>query len=168
VRVKSHANLWPRVTSFENLYDAFRAARKGKRGRPDVAAFEFSLESKLLALQRELLDGTYRPGGDRHFVVREPVERKISAAPFRDRVGHHALCRVIEPLCVGNLLRRLVLPAVIQDWSLTSLQPRLFKTGGRLVRHARYFTLQLAEHDLTRTLFRQIVARLERLVWHPT
>ncbi|MBM3222078.1 MAG: RNA-dependent DNA polymerase, partial [Candidatus Rokubacteria bacterium] len=54
--------------------------------------------SKLLALQRELLDGTYRPGGYRHFVVREPVERKISAAPFRDRVVHHALCRVIEPL----------------------------------------------------------------------
>ncbi|MBM3222033.1 MAG: hypothetical protein FJZ38_25770 [Candidatus Rokubacteria bacterium] len=52
--------------------------------------------------------------------------------------------------------------------ALTSLQPRLFKTGGRLVRHARYFTLQLAEHYLTRTLFRQIVARLERLVWHPT
>jgi len=46
---------------------------------------------------------------------------------------------------LGNLLRRLVLPAAIQDWSLTSLQQRLLKTGGRLIRHARYFTLQLAE-----------------------
>jgi hypothetical protein len=69
---------------------------------------------------------------------------------------------------LGNLLRRLVLPVAIQDRSLTSLQQRLLKTGGRLIRHARYFTLQLAENYLTRTLFRQIVARIERLAWHPT
>jgi len=69
---------------------------------------------------------------------------------------------------LGNLLRRLVLPVAIQSWSLTSLQQRLFKTGGRLIRHARYFILQLAESHLTRRLFRQIVARIERLTWHPT
>jgi Transposase DDE domain group 1 len=68
---------------------------------------------------------------------------------------------------VGNLLRRLVLPPAIQSWSLTSLQRRLFKTGGRLIRHARYFTLQLAESQLTRTLFRQILGRIERLASHP-
>jgi RNA-directed DNA polymerase len=96
--MESHANLWPRVTSFENLYEAFRRARKGKRGRPDVAAFEFDLEGNLLALQRELETERYRPGRYRHFRVHEPTERKISAAPFRDRVVHHALCRVIEPL----------------------------------------------------------------------
>jgi len=62
-------------------------------------------------------------------------------------------------------LRRLVLLLAIQSWSLTSLQQRLFKTGGRLIRHARYF-LQLAESYLTRPLFRQIVARIERLAWH--
>jgi hypothetical protein len=56
----------------------------------------------------------------------------------------------------------------IQNWSLTSLQQRLFKTGGRLIRHARYFTLQFAESYLTRLLFRQIVTRIERLAWHPT
>ncbi len=42
------------------------------------------------------------------------------------------------------------------------------KTGGRLVRHARYFALQLAETYLTGALFRQILARIERLAWHPT
>lgn len=68
---------------------------------------------------------------------------------------------------LANLLRRLVLPAAIGNWSLTSLQQRLFKTGGRLVRHARYFTLQLVESFLTRSLFRQIVARIGRLAWHP-
>jgi len=69
---------------------------------------------------------------------------------------------------LGNLLRRLVLPVTIQDWSLTSLQQRLIKTGGRLIRHARYFTLQLAESYLTGPLFRQILRRIERLAWHPT
>jgi Transposase DDE domain group 1 len=69
---------------------------------------------------------------------------------------------------LGNLLRRLVVPVAIQSWSLTSLQQRLFKTGGRLIRHARYFVLQLAEGYLTQRLFRQIVGRIERLAWHPT
>src|SRR5437667_289362 len=54
-------------------------------------------------------------------------------------------------------------PLAIQNWSLTSLQQRLFKTGGRLIRHARYFTLQLAESYLTGPLFRQIVARMATL-----
>jgi hypothetical protein len=69
---------------------------------------------------------------------------------------------------LGNLLRRLVLPLAIQSWSLTSLQQRLFKTGGRLIRHARYFVLQLAESSLTGRLFRQILGRIERLAWQPS
>jgi len=63
---------------------------------------------------------------------------------------------------------RLVLPVAIQSWSLTSLQQRLFRTGGRLIRHTRYFTLQLAESYLTGNLFRQILQRIERLAWHQT
>jgi Transposase DDE domain group 1 len=59
---------------------------------------------------------------------------------------------------LGNLLRCLVLPLAIQSWSLTSLQQRLFKTGSRLIRHARYFVLQLAESYLTSTLFRRFSA----------
>jgi hypothetical protein len=69
---------------------------------------------------------------------------------------------------LGNLLRRLAPPVDIQSWSLTSLQQRLFKTGGRLIRHARYFVLQLAESYLTGGLFRKTLGRIERLAWHPT
>jgi hypothetical protein len=69
---------------------------------------------------------------------------------------------------LGNPLRRLVLPVAIQNWFLTSLQQRLFKTGGRLIRHARYFVLLLAESHLTAPLFRQILGRIERLAWHLT
>ncbi len=68
----------------------------------------------------------------------------------------------------ANLLRRLVLPVAIQSWSLTSLQQWLFKTGGRLIRHARYFVLQRAESYLTQPLSRQIVARIEQLAWYLT
>jgi hypothetical protein len=69
---------------------------------------------------------------------------------------------------LGNLLRRLVLPLAIQRGSLTGLQQRRFKTGARLIRHARYCILQLAERHLTQRLFGQILRRIERLAWHPT
>ena len=79
-----------------------------------------------------------------------------------------ASCSAVIACNLGNLLRRLVLPLAIQSWSLTSLQQRLFKTGGRLIRHARYFILQLAESHLTPTLFRPILGRIERLAGSPT
>jgi hypothetical protein len=69
---------------------------------------------------------------------------------------------------LGSRLRRLVLPVAIHSRSLTSLQQRLFKTGGRLIRHARYYILQLAEGRLTRRLFAQILGCIERLAWHLT
>jgi hypothetical protein len=64
---------------------------------------------------------------------------------------------------LGNLWRRLVLPRRIEKWSLTSLQQRLVKTGGRLVKHARYSWLLLAESHLTRRLFGAMVRRMEAL-----
>jgi len=64
---------------------------------------------------------------------------------------------------LGNLWRRLALPRKIQNWSLTSLQQRLVKTGGRLVKHARYYWLTLAESHLTRRLFTSMVRRIGAL-----
>ena len=91
-------HLYAQVTSFSNLYLAYRAAARGKRGQPEVAAFDFDLEANLLHLQEELRNKTYRPGLYRSFYIHDPKRRLISAAPFRDRVVHHALVRVIEPL----------------------------------------------------------------------
>lgn len=62
-----------------------------------MAAFEHQLADKLLALQADLLDSSYRPEGYTHFTIHEPKRRMISAAAFRDRVVHHGLCAVIEP-----------------------------------------------------------------------
>jgi len=64
---------------------------------------------------------------------------------------------------LGNLWRRLVLPSRIGNWSLTSLQQRLVKAGGRLVKHARYYWLLLAESHLTRRLFQAMVWRIAGL-----
>jgi RNA-directed DNA polymerase len=96
--VKSWRNLFPRITSFRNLYLAFRSARCGKPLTAERAAFEVDLEENLFRLQNELVTGTYLPDPYRTFYVTEGVRRKISAARFRDRVVHHALHRVIEPL----------------------------------------------------------------------
>jgi len=96
--MKTYKHLYPRIYDFGNLYAAYRQARKGKRSRPDIAAFEFDMEHNLLQLQAELRDQTYRPGPYHNFYIHEPKLRLVSAAPFRDRVVHHALCRVIEPI----------------------------------------------------------------------
>jgi len=96
--MKTYKNLYPQIYSFENLYTAYRKARRGKRSRVAVAAFEFDMERNLLELERELCDQSYRPGDYHNFIIREPKRRLVSAAPFRDRVVHHALCQVIEPI----------------------------------------------------------------------
>ena len=85
------------IAEWENLFKAWKQAAKGKRSKHSAAAFEFQLADELLALQAELLNGTYQPGSYTHFYIHEPKCRKISAAPFRDRVVHHALCNIIEP-----------------------------------------------------------------------
>jgi hypothetical protein len=86
-----------RLCAWENLVLAWRRAARGKRGTASVARFEFRAEDHVAALQGELLAGTYRPGGYVHFQIKDPKRRKISAARFRDRVVHHALCSVTEP-----------------------------------------------------------------------
>lgn len=86
------------ITTWDNLWLAHQQAAKGKRRKAGVAGFEHRLADQLLALQDELCSKAYRPGAYRHFFIHEPKRRKISAAPFRDRVVHHALCNLIEPV----------------------------------------------------------------------
>jgi hypothetical protein len=64
---------------------------------------------------------------------------------------------------LGNLWRRLALPTRVATWSLTSLQQRLVKTGGRLIKHARYYWLLLAESHLTRRLFAGMLRKITAL-----
>jgi retron-type reverse transcriptase len=90
--------VFEQLASWDNLLLAYERAARRKRGRAEVAAFEYRLEDNLLALRAELTAGTYRPGPYRRFYVHQPKHRLVAAAPFRDRVVHHALCQCIEPL----------------------------------------------------------------------
>jgi RNA-directed DNA polymerase len=96
--LKTYRNIYPKVYEFENLYQAYRAARKGKRSKEQVADFERRQEEGLFSIQIELENQTYFPGPYHSFYIHEPKRRLISAAPFRDRVVHHALCQVIESI----------------------------------------------------------------------
>jgi RNA-directed DNA polymerase len=90
--------MYARIYSWDNLRLAHREAARGKRGKPAAASFEYNLADRLLELQHELTTRTYQPGPYHSFYIHEPKRRLISAAPFRDRVVHHALCNVIEPI----------------------------------------------------------------------
>ena len=96
--MKRVGNLWEGLVSFPNLLRAARKARRNKRHRPDVQAFEFDAERELLRIRDELQSGTHAFGPYHTFTVTEPKPRLISAAPYRDRVVHHALCNVLEPV----------------------------------------------------------------------
>ncbi len=107
--------MYASITEWDNLWLAYRQAARGKRSGAAVARFELQVADRLVELQAELRAKTYRPGPYTHFTIHEPKRRKtlapalapersagasagVSAAPFRDRVVHHALCNIIEPL----------------------------------------------------------------------
>ncbi|MES9904113.1 MAG: reverse transcriptase domain-containing protein [Sedimenticola sp.] len=86
------------ITVWDNMWLAYRLAARGKRRRPSAAGFEHQVADKLITLQSDLRSKAYRPGAYCNFFIHEPKRRKISAAPFPDRVVHHALCQIIEPM----------------------------------------------------------------------
>ncbi|MEN0005607.1 MAG: RNA-directed DNA polymerase [Bacteroidota bacterium] len=96
--MKTFGDLFPAIAGFENLVLAAKQAAKNKKWTEEMAAFHMRLEENLLQLQIRLLNKTYQPGQYRTFMVYDPKPRMISAAPYRDRVVHHALCHVIEPI----------------------------------------------------------------------
>ncbi len=91
-------SLYDELCSFRNLELAFRKARRNKRNRKDVQKFELNLESNLLQLGSELRFFSYIPSPLKRFVIRDPKTRLISASDFRDRVVHHAVCNIIQPV----------------------------------------------------------------------
>lgn len=90
--------LWAELISFENLYRGYLGARKGKRYHGDVMRYAANVETNIINLQNHLLWKSWQPGPIREFVVREPKMRAIKAPAFADRVLHHALVQVVEPL----------------------------------------------------------------------
>lgn len=96
--MKRIGNLYPAITGFNNVLTATRKARKGKRFKPSTALFELNLEKNIFQIMDGLINKTYKPGIYRDFYIHDPKQRLISAAPYFDRVVHHALINVIEPV----------------------------------------------------------------------
>lgn len=113
------------LTSWSNLLLAWQKAGKGKRSSPAVALFESRLEENLYHLQEQLLQKTWQPGAYVKFYIHDPKRRLISAAPFADRVVHHALCNVIEPAFERSFIRE-------------SFANRVGKGNHRALDHAQY------------------------------
>lgn len=90
-------NLMEHISSYDNLYEAYVSAAKGKAERPEVLAFAFDLEANLHKLQDELRNRTYKVGPYREFYVRYPKPRLVMALQFRDRVVQWAVYRQIDP-----------------------------------------------------------------------
>ncbi|GAK53563.1 RNA-directed DNA polymerase [Candidatus Moduliflexus flocculans] len=103
--MKRCGDLFERIIAFENLLNAAKAAQRGKRFQENVLRFNYRFEQELFALQDELRSKSYQPGDYRTFEIYEPKRRLISAAPYRDRVVHHALCNVVMPIFDRTFIR---------------------------------------------------------------
>jgi len=96
--MKTARNLWPGLVSWPNMLLALQRCRRRKRYSAAAAEFDFDSMNNLLHLQRELVGDSWVPGPYHHFRITDPKPRKISAAPFRDRIVHHAIVNVLEPV----------------------------------------------------------------------
>lgn len=91
-------HLFESFCSFENLLNAYYKAKKGTRSNIETAKFFFHLEDEILEIQAELKNLQYKPAPYKYFKISDPKERTISVAVFRDRVVHHALVNILEPI----------------------------------------------------------------------
>ena len=152
-------SLFTRLTAFTNLLLAFQRAQRGKRFRSNVSTFSLNVEKELLTLQQELQSRTYQPGSYRTFYIRDKKIRMISAAPFRDRVVHHALCNIIEPIFERGFLDdsyacrkgKGTHAAVDRAWAHVRRFPYVLKCD-----ISRYFPS--IDHDI-------LLAKLQRRIW---
>ena len=90
--------MFDEIISLENLFSAYREFRRGKRDKPDVQLFERHLEDNIFALHEGLLNCRYQHGSYERFHIFDPKHRIINKATVRDRLVHHAVCRVLGPV----------------------------------------------------------------------
>jgi len=96
--MKTFKNLAPKVSEWSHLLGAYKKALRGSGHTKESRYFQFYLEQQLLALQEEIRSQSYQPSPFRYFQIFEPKKRLISVAPFRDRVVHHAVIMMLDPL----------------------------------------------------------------------
>ena len=172
--MKRYGHLFEQVVEYGNLLAGAHRARRGKRDRVAVARFVFHLEPNLLRLQEELRSGSYWMRPYRTFVIREPKRRQICAADFRDRVVHHAICAVLDPIFDGCLIGDTF---ACRRGKGTHAAVRRMQQFSRRFRYVllcdvrRYF--ETVDHEVLKGLCRRklkdraLLSLLDRIIDHP-
>lgn len=96
--MKTYKNLWEKLHNINNLEKSYWQARKGKSSNPKIIEFEKNWLFHLYKLQRELKTKTYKPLPLQKFILRDPKTRVICVSDFRDRIIHHALVNILQPI----------------------------------------------------------------------
>ena len=96
--MRIYRNLFDKIISLENLMLSWEKFRRGKTGKPDVQKFEFNLEENIFNLHRDLKNKTYIHGEYDGFYITDPKTRHIHKATVKDRVLHHAIFRILNPV----------------------------------------------------------------------
>lgn len=101
---RKYKHLFERIIHPDNLRRAYANAARGKTNSHGYLIFREHYEARLASLHRQLREGTWQSSPYREFTVYEPKRRNISAPPFSDRVVHHAVVQVIEPIFDATFL----------------------------------------------------------------
>ena len=96
--MKTYKKLYEKIYSTNNLISAFKKARKGKSKKNYVINFESNLEKNIAILQRDLRLKKYTPSRLKKFIIRDPKTRTIHSSIFRDRIVHHAIVNLLQPI----------------------------------------------------------------------
>ncbi len=118
--------LFQELTNDKNIYLAYLQSIKGRRFRPDVLNFSYILEQELVAIKNALISYGYIPGSYFSFVINDSKKRIIWAAPFKDRIVHHSLCNILEPIFERSFI-------------FDNYACRLGKGGSRAILRLRHF-----------------------------
>lgn len=157
--------MFDRIARFDALVAAARRAAQGKRRKPGVAAFLASLERHLLRIESELRAKTWRPGQYTVLDVRDPKPRRVSAAPFCDRVVHHAICAVVEPLFERGFIFDSYANRLGKGTHRAVMRYEHYRDRHRHVLRADVFRFFPAiDHDILKLSLRRRV-RCERTLW---
>lgn len=104
--MKRYNNLFDKIVSLDNLYEADKRARRQKSHRPEVMLFDKNKDKLLLDLQRKLINGEYETSEYYVFKIYEPKEREIFKLPYYpDRIVHHAIMNIMEPIWVSAFIK---------------------------------------------------------------
>ncbi len=158
-------DLFDEIASFPALLEAARKAARGKRAKPGAAAFLANLEPEVLRLERELGSGSYGPGRYTVIQIRDPKHRTVSAAPFRDRVVHHAFCAVVEPIFERGFIHDSYANRLGKGTHRAIARYERFRDRhGRVLRCDIYRYFPAIDHEILKADLRRRIA-CERTLW---